>query len=381
MYKAAGLTAALAVSLLGVAPIGAAIAQDAAANPTLTQDPGNPSQARHWVTYDAGAGAYRVDPSASADTTSWSAANAAKAADGTLICFTAESEEFDWDVVLVNPSMRRAAEAAGVELLLLNNQYPSTTKPIENADICVQRGADLVVSFNVFSEIAPAIMTKYNEAKIPVIAMDVAHPGSVFYGADNCKTGALAAQFALEWAKDKNWPLDQLQVVAGVDPAVGGAPNCRNTGFVDAIKAAVPQLPASNYYDVDMRTGELGPVAGAIAATTDWLTAHPDAKYIIATSINDDRAYGIAQAMKQAGRGDAAVDGIVVGKNAEKAALDAVRAGDTPLVGTVSFFGNKYGDDVIPLALDILAGKPVPTIVSVAHEVISKANIDAHYPQ
>jgi ABC-type xylose transport system substrate-binding protein len=189
-----GLTAALAVSFLGVSALNGAMAQDPAENPTLTQDPGNPSQARHWVAYDAAAGAYRVDASVTADPTSWNAANAAKAADRKLICFTAESEEFDWDVVLVNPSMRRAAEAAGVELLLLNNQYPSTTKPIENADTCVQRGADLVVSFNVFSEIAPAIMTKYNEAKIPVIAMDVAHPGAVFYGADNCKTGALAAE-------------------------------------------------------------------------------------------------------------------------------------------------------------------------------------------
>src|SRR5690606_870616 len=146
---------------------------------------------------------------------------------------TAESEQFDWDVVLVNPSMRRAAEAHGVELLLLNNEYPSTSKPIENAETCVQRGADVVISFNVFSEIAPAIMNKYNEAKIPVVAVDVAHPGSVFYGADNCRTGELAGEFAVQWAKDNNWPLDQLQVIAGVDPAVGGAPACRNNGFID----------------------------------------------------------------------------------------------------------------------------------------------------
>ena len=376
------LGSALLTGLLASAAIPAAVAETVPENPTLDQDPGNPTQAPCSAKYDTEAGAYRVATDVTADpVTGWDVTKAAKAKEGTLICFTAESEEFDWDVLLVNPSMRRAAEANGVELLLLNNAYPSTTQPLDNADTCVTRGADIVISFNVFAEIAPAIMAKYNEAKIPVIAVDVAHPGSVFYGADNCKTGTLAGEFAVQWAKDHNWPLNELVVLTGSDPAVGGAPTCRNTGFVDAIKAAVPDLPAGNIHDVDMRTGELGAIAGAIAATTDWLTGNPDAKYIVATSINDDRAYGIAQAMTQAGRGDSKVDGIVIGKNAETAALNAIRAGDSPLVGTVSFFGNRYGDYLVPLALDVLAGKPVPSIVSVPHEVISKANIDTYYPE
>jgi len=373
---------AILAGLLGTAAMVPGAWAEGPENPTLEQNPGDPAQERYWVRYDFDAGAYRLAGDASGDVlTGWDPANVPAASEGTLICFTAESEEFDWDVVLVNPSMRRAAEAAGVELLLLNNAYPSTTKPLENADTCVTRGADVVVSFNVFGEIAPAIMAKYNEARIPVIAVDVAHPGSVFYGADNCKTGILAGEFAVQWAKDNGWPLDQIQVVTGSDPAVGGAPACRNTGFVDAIKAAVPEIPEANFHDVDTRTGELGAVAGAIAAMTDWLTAHPDARYIVSTSINDDRAYGIAQAMTQAGRGDPKVDGIVVGKNAETVALNAIRAGDSPLVGTVSFFGNRYGDYLVPLAIDVLAGNAVPSIVSVPHEVISKANIDTYYPE
>jgi ribose transport system substrate-binding protein len=295
-----------------------------------------------------------------------------------VICFTEESEQYDWDTKKVNPSMAAAAKAAGVELLMLNNAYPDTAKPLENADACIQRGAKLAVSFNVLGEIAPAIMTKYNAAKVPAIAVDVTHPGSVFYGADNCRTGQLAGEFAVQYAKDHNWPLDQLNVIAGVDKGVGGAPACRNTGFVSAIKSGLPNIPAANYFDVDMRTAELGPLNGAIAATTDWLTAHPQAKYIVATSINDDRAYGIAQALTQAGRGN---DGIVIGKNADPIALDAIRAGNSPLVATIAFFGEKYGDDIIPLALDILAGKPVPSIVSVHHQVITKANIDQFYPK
>jgi hypothetical protein len=114
---------------------------------------------------------------------------------------------------------------------------------------------------------------------------------------------------------------------------------------------------------------------------TDWLTAHPDAKYILSTTINDDRAVGIANAMIQAGRGDPTKDGIVIGKNADEAGLAAVRRPDTPYVGTVAFFGQLYGEWATGLMLDILEGKPVPSIVSVPHEVITKDNIDKWFPE
>ena len=250
-----------------------------------------------------------------------------------------------------------------------------------SADACVTRESDLVVSFNVFAELTEAIMAKYNAENIPVIAVDVTHPGSVFWGADNCMTGCLAAQFAADWAEEHMWPEEEMVVLTGLDPAVGGAPACRNTAFTDFFKENMPGIPDEHYFDVDMRTAELGPNAGALAATTDWLTANPDARYIVATSINDDRAFGIASAMAQADRGDPTVNGVVIGKNADAIALDAIREEISPLVGTVSFFPERYGNFIIALALDILAGNPVPSIVRVPHEVISIDNIDTYYPE
>ena len=355
--------------------------QDAPENPTMARDPGDPDQEVHWVRYNSEAGAYELAADAEGDPiTGWDASMAAEAMGDVTICFTPESEEFDFDLK-VNPSMRNAAEAAGVELLVFNNAYPSTTQPLENADACVTREPDLVVSFNVFAELTEAIMSKYNAENIPVIAVDVTHAGSLFWGADNCTTGRLAAQFAADWATEHMWPEEEMVVFTGLDPSVGGAPACRNTAFTDFFKETMPGIPDENYFDVDMRTAELGPNAGALAATTDWLTANPDAKYIVATSINDDRAFGIASAMAQADRGDPTVDGVVIGKNADAIALDAIREGNSPLVGTVSFFPERYGNFIIPLALDILAGNAVPSIVRVPHEVISIDNIDAYYPE
>ena len=355
--------------------------QDMSDNPTMDQDPGDPDQEVYWVRYNFETGAYEVAEDAEGDPlTDWDASMAAGADGDVTICFTPESEEFDFDLK-VNPSMRNAAEAAGVELLVFNNAYPSTMQPLENADACVTREPDLVVSFNVFAELTEAIMSKYNAENIPVVAVDVTHPGSVFWGADNCMTGRLAAAFAADWATEYMWPEEEMVVLTGLDPAVGGAPACRNTAFTDYFKENMPAIPEENYFDVDMRTAELGPNAGALAATTDWLTANPDAKYIVATSINDDRAFGIASAMAQADRGDPTVDGVVIGKNADLIALEAIREGNSPLVGTVSFFPERYGNFMIPLALDILAGNAVPSINRVPHEVISIDNIDTYYPE
>ena len=355
--------------------------QDMSDNPTMDQDPGDPDQEVYWVRYNSETGAYELADDVEGDPlTDWDASMAAEADGDVTICFTPESEEFDFDLK-VNPSMRNAAEAAGVELLVFNNAYPSTMQPLENADACVTREPDLVVSFNVFAELTEAIMSKYNAENIPVVAVDVTHPGSVFWGADNCMTGRLAAEFAANWAAENMWPEEEMVVLTGLDPAVGGAPACRNTAFTDYFKENMPAIPEENYFDVDMRTAELGPNAGALAATTDWLTANPDAKYIVATSINDDRAFGIASAMSQADRGDPTVDGVVIGKNADLIALEAIREGNSPLVGTVSFFPERYGDFMIPLALDILAGNAVPSINRVPHEVISIDNIDSYYPE
>ena len=371
----------LCVVVLASLPAFTVVGQDMPENPTADQDPGDTDQQVYWVRYNFDEGAYELAADAEGDAmTAWDASMAAEAMGDVTICFTPESEEFDFDLK-VNPSMRNAAEAAGVELLVFNNAYPSTTQPLQNADACVTREPDLVVSFNVFAEITEAIMSKYNAENIPVIAVDVTHPGSVFWGADNCMTGRLAAQFAADWAVEHMWPEEEMVVLTGLDPAVGGAPACRNTAFTDYFKENMPAIPDENYFDVDMRTAELGPNAGALAATTDWLTANPNAKYIVATSINDDRAFGIASAMAQADRGDPTVDGVVVGKNADAIALDAIREGNSPLVGTVSFFPERYGDFMIPLALDILAGNPVPSIVRVPHEVISIDNIDTYYPE
>jgi len=46
----------------------------------------------------------------------------------------------------------------------------------------------------------------------------------------------------------------------------------------------------------------------------------------------------------------------------------------------VAYFPERYGEELIALALDILAGRPTPSAKFVKHQVITPANLDHFYP-
>jgi len=69
-----------------------------------------------------------------------------------------------------------------------------------------------------------------------------------------------------------------------------------------------------------------------------------------------------------------------VGQNAEPDARTELRTERTPLVASVGYFPERYGDALIRLALDILGGKVVPPAVFIKHHVITRENVDHYYP-
>ena len=52
----------------------------------------------------------------------------------------------------------------------------------------------------------------------------------------------------------------------------------------------------------------------------------------------------------------------------------------TPLVASVGYFPEKYGEGLIRLALDILGRRAVPPAVFVRHHIITPENVDHFYP-
>jgi ribose transport system substrate-binding protein len=79
------------------------------------------------------------------------------------------------------------------------------------------------------------------------------------------------------------------------------------------------------------------------------------AQHVLVGCVNDASALAAVRAFQEAGRAQRCA---VLGQNAEPDARAELRRGKTPLVTSVAYFPERYGDALIRLALDILNGRP-----------------------
>jgi ribose transport system substrate-binding protein len=70
----------------------------------------------------------------------------------------------------------------------------------------------------------------------------------------------------------------------------------------------------------------------------------------------------------------------IVGQNAEPDARAELRAAGSPLIASVGYFPERYGEGVIRLALELLERRPVPPALFVKHQIVTRDNVDHLYP-
>src|SRR5881275_3267834 len=100
----------------------------------------------------------------------------------------------------VSAGLERAAAAEGVELICVDNRYnPKTAQ--RNADVLVRERVDLVIEFQTDEQIAPIVAAKYRDANIPLIAIEIPHPGATYFGANNYEAGLIGGRYLGRWAK------------------------------------------------------------------------------------------------------------------------------------------------------------------------------------
>jgi ribose transport system substrate-binding protein len=101
------------------------------------------------------------------------------------------------------------------------------------------------------------------------------------------------------------------------------------------------------------------------------------ASHVLVGAANDPSALGATRAFQEAGRAGTCA---IVGHNAEPDARAELRELRTPLVASVAFFPERYGDGLIKLAIDILGHRPTPPAVFTHHQLVTTATIDHFYP-
>ena len=153
-----------------------------------------------------------------------------------------------------------------------------------------------VIEFQTDEHVAPIVAAKYREAGIPLIAIEVPHPGATYFGANNYEAGLIGGRHLGRWAKQQRYGgLDEIVFIA-LDRA-GSLPRMRLTGMLVGMKEIYPALENCRvtYLDGDGKLGE------SFEAMRRHLRSSRARGFLIG-AINDPSALGALRAMQEAGR-------------------------------------------------------------------------------
>jgi ribose transport system substrate-binding protein len=91
---------------------------------------------------------------------------------------------------------------------------------------------------------------------------------------------------------------------------------------------------------------------------------------------NDEAAIGALLAARERHREE---DLLIVGMGADRRLREELRRQTPSIVGSTAFWPESYGEQLIQIALAILAGEPVPPAIYSKHLFIDARNVDQYY--
>jgi ribose transport system substrate-binding protein len=269
----------------------------------------------------------------------------------------------------VNASLVRAAETANVELVVVDNRYDARVA-VRNADHLIREEVELVIEFQTDEAVAPVIARKLLDAGIPVIAIDIPHPGATYFGANNYEAGQIAGRHLARYAA-QHWDGQVDEILTLEIRRAGSVPQTRIhgvlagiTGILNNPNARIVQLDGDGQFGVSLE------------AVRKHLRGS-QSKRVLVGAANDPSALGALRAFQEAGRMEQCA---IVGQNAEPQGRAELRKSNTSLIGSVAYFPEKYGPRVIRLALDILEHKPTPPALFMKHQLVTAENVNHFYP-
>ena len=223
----------------------------------------------------------------------------------------------------VRASLERAAEREGAELIVVDNRYQPKVA-LRNAEHLIREGVDLVIEFQTDEAVAAAIAAKYLEAGIPLVAIDIPHPGATYFGANNYQAGLMAGRHLGHWARTR-WEAKVEEIVLLELARAGSVVRARMAGIRAGLAETLhDDVEASRLVTLD---GD-----GQFKTSLEKVRRHlrqSKARRVLVGAANDASALGAARAFQEAGRAGTCA---IVGQNAEPDARGELREARTPLI-------------------------------------------------
>jgi ribose transport system substrate-binding protein len=276
----------------------------------------------------------------------------------------------------VRESFALAARKYPVDLVLYDNQRDNA-RALANAEDAIARKVDLYVLYHRDSATNAAIVAKLRTAGIPVLAINHAAGAAPLYTIDNAAAGQLAGEALGDFAVRQWRAQPKVAVVLGPLGAQAERIPERVQGVTDGLRRHVPNVRVT-MLDTQGNPANVAPLLGKL------LQAQPSTKLLIAAT-DDATALAAKAALESAGRlQDGAivshgVDRSIHGGMNEKKEIDPNNRGSI-VIGSVAFYLDRSGYDVLPLALAMLKGQAPPVRTTVGHRLITSANVFIEYP-
>ena len=276
--------------------------------------------------------------------------------------------------------IRRSFELASRSLPLDMMYYDNggdAAKAVANAADAASRKVDLLIEYNSDAEANAEIGRQLKAAGIPVLALNDPIPDAPLYTADPLAAGRIAGQALGQFAKE-NWS-DQTLVAAILgdvaDP--GAAVAARIQGVTEGLRQELPNVPP-------VLLDSAGHPVRAEGVLAKFLGTQTRRKLLIAT-LDDASALAAKSAIETAGRTS---DCVIVSQGAsravhggasEKKEIDPANRGSI-ILGSVAYYLDRYGYEVLPIAMRMLRGEQVPARTLTKHVLISAKNVFREYP-
>ena len=270
-------------------------------------------------------------------------------------------------------NMKKMAALAGFKLNVYNLKYPSETEPLTQAHNSVLKHDRGVIQAQQLDTLSNAFLKiMQTQGCIPTVQMYLKVKNVPSFGAVWADTGTTQGKWLAQQAKAKRWSPNDTALVECTDPDVGASVNIMFDTAPKALIANGFAIPKKNIFKIICKYSATQSAQVNVKA---WFTGHPNFKHVMINTIDDERMQGAINALNQVGRFK---DALTVASGADGLGQQQIKAG---LEGaSIAYFPERYGEWLVPILQDVMAGNPVPSFTGSKLIVITKANINKYYP-
>jgi len=276
----------------------------------------------------------------------------------------------------VRESFVLAVRRYPIDLVFYDNQR-DPRKALANVEDAVGRKVDLYIQYLDDAATNVKVGQRLRGAGIGVLAINTLVPDAPLYTIDNRVAGRIAGEALSEYGA-RNWRgLPTIGVLLGSLRSQEYRVPERAQGATEGLKRHLPTIKIIPV-ETQGNPAQVGPQLAKV------LASHPSTKVLVA-AMDDASALAAKSALESAGR---LPDGAIVGQGVDRSVhggmndrkeIDPSNRGSI-VVGSVAFYLDRYGYEVLPLAMRMLRGETVAPRTVTAHRLITAANVFIEYP-